>query len=295
MSDEPEKTRPRFDTFSKSVLGHVLEPLGRFEPQKEIVAHPQLADLLFIPSPKPPRNAHPMLRLLHRMSSRPGLFEPFSRTPTAASLVDVLNKSLNLHRARRGRTGYRQAEVWVLSPGKPRKALAEFEARPDTVFEVKGFYRLPKALRMNVIVIRELPRTPETLLFRLMGRGTTYKRAVDELAERMPDDLAMHIASLIKRWIEVQEHSDQVSDMLTQELIDHTRRALEQRDAFIRQQGKAELLERVVAQRLGRVLTEPEQEALRHHITEAGSSDALIAVVLDLTPQQLTEWLAAPG
>ena len=46
----------------------------------------------------------------------------------------------------------------------------------------QGVYLLPIHLQTSIIVIHQLPRTPETLWLRLMGKGTVQENAISEVA-----------------------------------------------------------------------------------------------------------------
>ena len=60
--------------------------------------------------------------------------------------------------------------------------LAGFGAANDLEWG-QGVYLLPPHFQTGIIVIHQLPRTPETLWFRLMGRGTVQENAISEVAE----------------------------------------------------------------------------------------------------------------
>ncbi|TRU96871.1 MAG: DUF4351 domain-containing protein, partial [Microcystis wesenbergii Mw_QC_B_20070930_S4] len=58
-----------------------------------------------------------------------------------------------------------------------------------------GVYFLPQGLGTAIIVIHQLPAIPETLWLRLLGRGGTRERAIDEL-ERLSPNNPLKSASL---------------------------------------------------------------------------------------------------
>ena len=59
--------------------------------------------------------------------------------------------------------------------------LAGFGAVNDPEW-AQGVYLLPTHFQTGIIVIHQLPRKPETLWFRLMGRGTVQENAISEVA-----------------------------------------------------------------------------------------------------------------
>jgi len=58
----------------------------------------------------------------------------------------------------------------------------------------EGVYFLTEGLGSAVVVIHQLPETPETLWVRLLGRGGTRERAIDELEALPPDNPFRSIA-----------------------------------------------------------------------------------------------------
>jgi predicted transposase/invertase (TIGR01784 family) len=44
-------------------------------------------------------------------------------------------------------------------------------------------YVLPSGLKTGIVVIHQLPQTPETLWFRLLGKDGVQKRAIEEVAK----------------------------------------------------------------------------------------------------------------
>jgi predicted transposase/invertase (TIGR01784 family) len=51
----------------------------------------------------------------------------------------------------------------------------------QTPDELEGFYTLGSSLSTQIIVIHQLPCTPETLWLRVLGRDRVQKEAIDEL------------------------------------------------------------------------------------------------------------------
>jgi predicted transposase/invertase (TIGR01784 family) len=46
-----------------------------------------------------------------------------------------------------------------------------------------GAYVLPSGLKTGIVVIHQLPQTPETLWFRLLGKDGVQKKAIEEVAK----------------------------------------------------------------------------------------------------------------
>ena len=51
----------------------------------------------------------------------------------------------------------------------------------------EGVYLLGKTFRTGIIVVHQLPKTPETVWFRTLGRGKVQQEAIDEIAA-LPKD-----------------------------------------------------------------------------------------------------------
>ena len=308
LSEEPQQPL-KFDSFAKEALRVALEQVGDVEPQKEIATHPQFADFWFEPNPQRPLRVHPLLRLLVRMGDRPALFEPFSEAPTTEKVLDVLGKSLSLNRQLRNRAkrqkamGYQRARVWVIAAGRPNKALAELEARPDIDEWPEGFYRTAEALWLHVVVVRELPRTPETLLLRLMGRGRVLKGAMEELRRYVSDEVAELIIDALKRWQVVRSEQQEV-DVSYQEVVEYSRKLLAEHEERIRQEASQEarlkllqelLDEQSIEQAEGAELTSREaversRKLLAEHeerIRQEASQEARLGVLKSLCERRL--------
>lgn len=188
----------RFDQTGKRVLREALSPAGAAHPQHEIAAEVQWADLLFEPH-RARAPARPGLGLLGRMAARTCLFEHFRCTPRLDTVRSCVRKLLSLHRARAlqaaragaARPGF--PRLWVLSPGRPEKAIRRFHLRPMRGWPA-GFLRAAPAIGLRLVVLRDLPRTRDTLLLRLLGRDRTLNQAVEDLLALPEGAWERHVA-----------------------------------------------------------------------------------------------------
>jgi hypothetical protein len=64
-------------------------------------------------------------------------------------------------------------KLWILSPTVSEAILDGFQASLDERNWDTGVYFLGKHLKSAIIVIHQLPQTPETLWLRLIGKGGT--------------------------------------------------------------------------------------------------------------------------
>jgi hypothetical protein len=67
-----------------------------------------------------------------------------------------------------------------------------------------GVYFMEEYLRTGIIALHQLPRTPETLWLRIIGRGNSQKQAIDEL-ENLPRDSQLR-ATALELFYQLQEH-----------------------------------------------------------------------------------------
>jgi hypothetical protein len=75
--------------------------------------------------------------------------------------------------------------LWVLSPTASTSLLNSFKAETDLDNWPSGVYFLGEGLKSAIVVIHQLPTTEETLWLRMLGKGTTQKQAISEIA-RLP-------------------------------------------------------------------------------------------------------------
>jgi hypothetical protein len=175
--------RTRFDQFYKAALSALLQPFTHLEVSREIPGHVQVADLWV-----QPESAHAgglaRLGMLGRMIMQgPCLIEPFSRPPSMREVHTCVLEQHALDHAR-----FLEAEreslpepvfprLWIISAGRPESVLGKM-----TLFPMKdwpsGFWQRDD---LHLIVVRDLPRTPDTLFLRLLSRGAFFTEAVREL------------------------------------------------------------------------------------------------------------------
>lgn len=159
-------------------------------------------------------------------------------------------------------------------------------------------------LRLRLVVISELPRTPETLLLRLLGAGATLRAAIADLAALPPGAWErMVIGPLIIQFrlalpAEPEQRTPDEEEMFmnAQEFIRDLEQKAEQTGKKIgeqvgRGQGMRALLVHLTERRLRRPLSETERLALNDRIETLGA-EQVSDVVIDLSPEALAAWLA---
>jgi predicted transcriptional regulator len=128
--------------------------------------------------------------------------EPYRNPITLDSLNDCLSKRFAIREifqreAKRNKQRISEEEIpklWIITPTASERILSLFTAQLQPNWG-EGVYFLPQGLGTAIIVIHQLPETSETLWLRLLGRGGTRERAIDEL-ERLSPNAPLKSASL---------------------------------------------------------------------------------------------------
>ena len=71
--------------------------------------------------------------------------------------------------------------LWILTPTLAAPTLTGFGAANEVSWE-DGVYLLPPLQKTGIIVIHQLPAIPDTLWFRLLGKGKVQQQAISEVA-----------------------------------------------------------------------------------------------------------------
>ncbi|MEM9492321.1 MAG: hypothetical protein AAGC55_24455, partial [Myxococcota bacterium] len=186
--------RTPWDQFHKALLAASLEAVGSVAVQVEVPSQVQAIDLVFEPHSDTAdigqRAPHlGALAILIQRSHGPLLLECFSTTPGPVQLDACVRKQLVYHQSlllaarRRGQPKPTRRPdkpmLWLTSPGRPRSLL---DACAATAMDAmpSGFWHTGNHQRLAIVVIDELPTTPDTLILRLMGRRQTLVDAVAE-------------------------------------------------------------------------------------------------------------------
>ena len=187
------------DQRHKALLGAVYEEWARVLLEHEVPSQRQAIDVVVEPRPGDVRE-NIEFPLLHRMSREgPCLFESYYNTPSVSEIDVCIRKQLVYYqhvllRARRaGRQRPGKPRLWVLSSGRPKTVLRDFEARTMAGWPA-GFWQTRRVDSVHVVVISELAATRETLILRLLGRGKTFHSALDELFALPPDSPERRLA-----------------------------------------------------------------------------------------------------
>ena len=131
-------------------------------------------------------------------------------------------------------------QLWILSPTVSDAMLAGFGATSEPENWVSGVYFLNVSLKAAIVAIHQLPRTPETLWLRVLGKGNVQKQAIVELRELPSDNLfrlnALELLYNLRTILEVRQDIDredrelimELSPLYLQRLEDATQRGIQQ-------------------------------------------------------------------
>ena len=172
--------RTRFDRFGKRMVGDALEGWCIVESEVEVPAETRRIDLRVTPIAARER-ALDHLGLLGRIIGSSVTLELFHNTPGG----DELHLCLIKHGQYRDLLSRRKTlpplpVQWVISSGRPDDGIEGlgFYPMPDGP---RGIYECPRRFHTRLVVVSELPVTPDTLLLRLLGAGSVLKRAIAEI------------------------------------------------------------------------------------------------------------------
>ncbi|MCL1469250.1 hypothetical protein, partial [Argonema antarcticum] len=187
-------TRFIHDQFAKDYLEKLLTPYGEVQAPRRVAGEVREIDVWF--SPISQTNFPPeVLGLLGRLATTNTIFEPFRNAATSDEICDCLLKLLEVRgelRREANRNNTRLPEtaipkLWIITPTASNNLLAEFSAISNKNW-VTGIYFMGSYLRTAIVAIHQLPRTPDTLWLRVLGRKTVQAQAIEELKALAEDN-----------------------------------------------------------------------------------------------------------
>lgn len=177
------------DDFAKNFLDSLLSPYGTVQSSYKISSEVRYVDLYFQPQID---NCHlESLGLLAQFVRESLVIEPFRNSVTLMQIKSCISKLFDLHltlvkEAKKQKQPEPEDDtlpkLWILTPTLSDRLLASVGARLELERSGEGVYVLAGGLRTGIVVIHQLPQTPETLWFRLLGKGKVQERAIAEVA-----------------------------------------------------------------------------------------------------------------
>jgi hypothetical protein len=252
-------TRFIHDQFAKDYLEELLKPYGEVQAASQVAGEIREIDVLFTPFPTQTTNVE-LLGLLGKLATTPAIFEPFRNPASTEEICDCLLKSLEVRSALRRAAKREQTtnikieipKLWILTPTASKNIISGFSetTKPDSL---PGIYYLAKSLHAAIVVIHQLPQTPETLWLRLLGRGTVQKRAIDELAALPLNQPYVKITLELLYNLQKNLKINQSSQTEDQELIMRLAPLYQQDRELAKQEGEQRLIIRLLNRRVGEI------------------------------------------
>jgi len=264
-------TRQPHDQFAKEYLEELLTPLGRIKKSQKVKSEVQEIDVWFEPVASDQTQRLP-LGLLAQMATQAALFEPFRNAPSDIEIRSCLLKLYAVHgqalrQAKRAKTATYEAEMpilWILTPTFSPRMIEGFGAvQGDPTNWVQGVYFLPYFLKTGIIAIHQLPSNEETLWLRVLGKGGTQKRAVEELVDLPTNNpFKENLLEILANWrknLELRDNltrEDQevimnLSPAYIQQCQDWKQEGIQLGRSEGIQQGKQEIIENLLRVRFG--------------------------------------------
>ena len=176
------------------MLETLLSPFGEVQTAKTIDAQVREIDVYFTPDVDIQQDSS--LGILHKLAATPTTFEPFRKAVTIGEVRSCIAKLIELHNEltrqakRDSKPKLTEADLphlWILTPTLSAEKLADFGAITEVESWEEGVYLLPKSFKTGIVVIHQLPETPDTLWLRILGRDNIQIRAIGEIV-RLPAD-----------------------------------------------------------------------------------------------------------
>jgi hypothetical protein len=176
------------------------------------------------------------------MAATSCLFEPFRNPPSEVEIRSCLSKLYAVHgdvlrKAKRSKQTIPEAELpflWVLTPTLSARMIQGLGAiQSESNNWVKGVYFLPLIFKAGIVAIHQLPVNEDTLWLRVLGKGGTQKRAVEELVE-LPErnPFRENLLEILANWRKNLELRDNLSSEEQEVIMNLSPAYLKQREEW---------------------------------------------------------------
>jgi hypothetical protein len=257
-------TRQPHDQFAKEYLEELLTPLGTIKKSEKVKSEVQEIDVFFEPTTSS-ISTELSLGLLGKIATTPCLFEPFRNPPSEVEIRSCLLKLYAvqgdiLRKAKRINLTITESELpilWILTPTLSARMIQGVGATEAGDNWEKGVYFLPLILKTGIVVIHQLPVNEETLWLRVLGKGGTQKRAVEELVE-LPENNALkeNLLEILANWRKNLELRDNLSREEQEDIMNLSPAYLQQREDWKQEgltEGRREMIENLLLVRFGKL------------------------------------------
>jgi Domain of unknown function (DUF4351) len=262
-------TRFPHDQFAKDFLESLLSPLGEVQTSLKVSGEVREMDVYFTPNPNEKITSD--LGLLAQCAETATVFEPFRSSVKLPQIRGCMSKLFDLHNYLiRETKKNKQPEpkegklpkLWILTPTLSVDLLESLGAKSEIESWGEGVYLLNPALKTGIIVIHQLPQTPASLWFRLLGKGKVQSQAIDEVAALPPDNPyrqnALDLLGNLKVILEARAIIEPEEQNLIMQLSPLYLEKIHAAEQVGRQDGKQALILRLLSKRVGTVSSEVE-------------------------------------
>ncbi|HEY9850018.1 MAG TPA: hypothetical protein V6D28_11205 [Leptolyngbyaceae cyanobacterium] len=287
-------TRFIHDQFAKDCLEELLTPYGQVKSDRKVTSETREIDVIFIPNASPETLSQD-LGLLGKLGETTAIFEPFRNPVDPDETCTCLLKALEVRESIQRQAKRKNAPdepislpfLWILTPTASASILEGFHAILKDNWGA-GVYFLPYYLRTAIVVIHQLPKTPETLWLRIFGRKKVQAQAIDELEALPPDNVWRD--KILELFYQLRENLNfnQTLESDDRELVMRLQPLLQEKLAQVEQKGIEQGIQRGIQQ--GERLIVENLLKLRFGELDAELS-ALIDSILTFPPEEFTPLL----
>ncbi|MFB2836675.1 DUF4351 domain-containing protein, partial [Floridanema evergladense] len=245
------------------------------------------------------------LGLLGKIAGTTAIIEPYRNPVSSDNICSCIGKLFDFN-AESNRVSNREEKqlvsgdrprLWILTPTLSQPILDSFGAILEWESFGEGVYFLPPALRTAIVVIHQLPKTPETLWLRLLGKGNVQKSAIaqfNSLPNATPfKDNVLELLSNLFAILEARQDLDsedrelimQLSPLYLERIQDANQQGIEQGI----QREAVSFVMRLLSRRFGSIAPNIEEQIRRLSVNQL---EDLGEAILDFQSEiDLTSWL----
>jgi Domain of unknown function (DUF4351) len=293
-------TRFPHDQFAKDFLESLLSPLGEVQTSLKVSGEVREMDVYFTPNPNEKITSD--LGLLAQCAETATVFEPFRSSVKLPQIRGCMSKLFDLHNylireAKKQKQPEPKEEklpkLWILTPTLSVDLLESLGAKSDIESWGEGVYLLSPALKTGIIVIHQLPQTPDSLWFRLLGKGKVQSQAIDEVAALPPDNPyrqnALDLLGNLKVILEARAIIEPEEQNLIMQLSPLYLEKIHAAEQVGRQDERQTLILRLLSKRVGTVSSEVKAQV---KVLSLAMLEELFDAALDFTQMNdLMMWL----
>ncbi|MFB2879047.1 DUF4351 domain-containing protein [Floridanema aerugineum] len=301
-------TRFVYDQFAKQYLEELLTPLGSVKMSRDVTAEVREIDVLFVPQNQN-ENIIKTLGLLGKIAATTAIIEPFRNPVSSDNICSCIGKLFDFN-AESNRVSNREEKqlvsgdrprLWILTPTLSKPILDSFGANLELENFGEGVYFLPPAFRTTIVVIHQLPNTPETLWLRLLGKGNVQKSAIaqfNSLPNTTPfKDSVLELLSNLFAILEARQDLDsedrelimQLSPLYLERIQDANQQGIEQGIEQGIQREAVSFVLRLLNRRFGSIAPNIEEKIRRLSVNQL---EDLGEAILDFQREtDLNSWL----